>query len=409
MPPRNRGARTTRRGGREHHLIAIAASICFGAGGNAQACQVSGWSNPEPRWTWCTGRQARLRIPIAPGAGRLMLEVALEPFVKPPELPCQRLDIVAGGQLAGTAAIGAASLLGFLLPHGAAPANGALDIVLRCPDAAPPSRFGASQDSRQLGFNFRTIRLFWLPEATPVFARGMPPVPAGPGELPASLEASAQALTGLKLDDVMLRFESIGHNCEFGLVQRRCGAEPLGLLRFVGVTLENLIQAIDETFAGLDNPANTRIYPGSENNWEWVIQNTRYDMAWHSFLPVATVSEAAARRQEMQKQAFKLRRFMDVLRGGQQIFIYHHAAHDQPMHVLPLLAALRRHGDNALLFVAASSLRPSGSVDRLDRNLYRGNIGRFLPIGQGDDANFFAWLSIAINAVRLWREVHDAD
>ena len=36
--------------------------------------------------------------------------------------------------------------------------------------------------------------------------------------------------------DLVLQFESIGDNCELGLVQRRAGSEPLGLLRFAGST-----------------------------------------------------------------------------------------------------------------------------------------------------------------------------
>ena len=35
------------------------------------------------------------------------------------------------------------------------------------------------------------------------------------------------------LDQLMLRFEALGDNCELGLVQRRAGAEPLGLLRLL--------------------------------------------------------------------------------------------------------------------------------------------------------------------------------
>jgi len=35
--------------------------------------------------------------------------------------------------------------------------------------------------------------------------------------------------------DLVLQFESIGDNCELGLVQRRAGSEPLGLLRFARV------------------------------------------------------------------------------------------------------------------------------------------------------------------------------
>ncbi len=44
--------------------------------------------------------------------------------------------------------------------------------------------------------------------------------------------AAVSAVEQITLQDLMLQFESLGQNCEFGLVQRRAGADPLGLLRF---------------------------------------------------------------------------------------------------------------------------------------------------------------------------------
>lgn len=56
------------------------------------------------------------------------------------------------------------------------------------------------------------------------------------------------------------RFESLGQNCEFGLLQRRCGAEPLGLLRFSSVRLERLIHGIRANFEGIDAPNDVRLH-----------------------------------------------------------------------------------------------------------------------------------------------------
>ncbi|HEX2941395.1 MAG TPA: hypothetical protein VHO91_10130 [Rhodopila sp.] len=41
-------------------------------------------------------------------------------------------------------------------------------------------------------------------------------------------------LVGTPADDILFAFESLGDNCEFGLVQRYHGIEPLGLLRLAG-------------------------------------------------------------------------------------------------------------------------------------------------------------------------------
>ena len=65
------------------------------------------------------------------------------------------------------------------------------------------------------------------------------------------LTAWAAARTGLTLPDLAFRFESVGENCEFGLFQRRCDAEPLGLLRFSSTFMRNLIRGVQSGFAGL--------------------------------------------------------------------------------------------------------------------------------------------------------------
>ena len=69
---------------------------------------------------------------------------------------------------------------------------------------------------------------------------------------PEAVVAAAPMDVGFSHDEeiraLLLGFESIGANCEFGLVQRRYGAEPLGLLRFNSVTLEGLLSSIVNCF-----------------------------------------------------------------------------------------------------------------------------------------------------------------
>ena len=53
-----------------------------------------------------------------------------------------------------------------------------------------------------------------------------------------------QAAPAMEDRELVLHFESIGDNCELGLVQRRAGAEPLGLLRFAGAPLRSFLRAL---------------------------------------------------------------------------------------------------------------------------------------------------------------------
>jgi hypothetical protein len=55
-----------------------------------------------------------------------------------------------------------------------------------------------------------------------------------------------------KIRDIAARCESIGRNCEFGLVQRNLNLEPVSLLRWAGSeTPAGLIDGLHHDFAGL--------------------------------------------------------------------------------------------------------------------------------------------------------------
>ncbi|MGD0107002.1 MAG: hypothetical protein ABSC06_23630 [Rhodopila sp.] len=87
--------------------------------------------------------------------------------------------------------------------------------------------------------------------------------------------------TVARLDDadLVLQFESIGDNCELGLVQRQAGAEPLGLLRFAGAPLRNLLRGLNARFANIADPGHIRISP---ENGEFMVKLTKYDFTFHS-------------------------------------------------------------------------------------------------------------------------------
>jgi hypothetical protein len=71
--------------------------------------------------------------------------------------------------------------------------------------------------------------------------------------LPSGQVEAAGAEGPLPPAQLMLRFEALGQNCEFGVVQRHYGAEPLGLLRFSSTPLHLLVAALNNDLAVLAN------------------------------------------------------------------------------------------------------------------------------------------------------------
>jgi hypothetical protein len=202
----------------------------------------------------------------------------------------------------------------------------------------------------------------------------------------------------------MLEFESLGMNCELGLIQRHYGAEPAGLLRFVGIEIHDLLLGLDEAFKHIANPAQLRAYTDGSHSQNWISHSAEYNLHRHSYQPVATMNEAAFLAAESRKLERERERFQQVLTTGQHLFVYQRNEFLQPAHVMPILNMLRSHGRNALLFVTPNYGAPSGSVDLLAPDLYRGNIDRLAPQANAIDSNVPAWTSICANAYRLWRE-----
>ena len=94
----------------------------------------------------------------------------------------------------------------------------------------------------------------------------------------------------------MLQFESIGDNCELGLVQRQAGAEPLGLLRFAGTPLRNLVRALHARFANIADPAHVRL---NAENGEYMVKLTKYDFTYHAHVKVGEMEPTALHLQQV--------------------------------------------------------------------------------------------------------------
>jgi hypothetical protein len=381
-----------------------AADIVFGIGGNAADAQVSGWSYPEDGCTWALGPESLLRVALQPGSGDLLLDMTVRPFMIPPYRSGQRVGVVVNGVPVGQARVQDDSALGFRVPASIVAGQAAIDIAILCPDALSPAESGAGGDTRALGVMMREIVLIWAdPEPVPA-PRHLPPLPLGPDPASPRVAELVRGFTGLAPDDLMLRFESLGANCEFGLVQRAFGAEPLGLLRFVGIEVQNLLAGLDFGFEGADDPARTRVYTDGGADAKYISVNDRYGIHRHSYQPVSTMDQAAFLDAELRKIAFERRRFLEVLATGRNLFVYQRLESMSDAHVRPILNLLRSHGDNALLFVTLNHAAAPGSVDLIGPDLYRGNIDRLAPIGNAIDSNLCAWISLCANAYRLWRE-----
>jgi tetratricopeptide (TPR) repeat protein len=193
---------------------------------------------------------------------------------------------------------------------------------------------------------------------------------------------------GLAPAQLMLKFESLGQNCEFGVVQRHFGAEPLGLLRFSSTPHERLAAALNDGLAGVGEPENTTL---AVQAGEYVTSDKRYHMLMHTFIR-ANDSDPQKRFDSFCRRLRYLRdKLLEDLAEARKIFVYscEEPAPDEAIQALH--ASLCRSAQNRLLFVQSAEPRfAAGSFRQLDDGLMVGYVDR-LSI---DNPSFSSWLEL---------------
>ena len=370
-----------------------AQEIRFGQGGNDTHCLGAGWSGDEPGFRWATGTKSELWLDNPGSARDCVLELDVAPFVDPPSLAVQRLSIFVRGAPAGQVELTERRALGFRIPGSVFAGNGPVRVRFEHPDAASPRANGHPSDSRVLGVAFHRAGLIpMIGDLSALRILGGETV----------LAADIGRLTGMPAAQFMMRFESLGDNCEFGLVQRRCGAEPLGLLRFSNLTLPQLMRGLDNGFADLGDPANMQFGLDSGEPREYVLQDRAYGLVFHTFIHEGQAVESELIEQQAARLLFLRRKLLEDLAEGEKIFVVKRNGEITEPEALALHAALRRHGPNTLLYVVqGDSEHPLGTVERVAPGLLRGYVDRLAPPSNAHDLSLGAWLAVCVNAGRI--------
>lgn len=285
-------------------------------------------------------------------------------------------------------------------------------ITLQHPDAARPKDFAENGDERDLSFSLFEAKLFRVVEAPGSVDDKLPsglmlgPTRERSFSSRSHVDVSEWAInrTGMTIPQIALKFESLGENCEFGLFQRQCNSEPLGLLRFSSTFMRNLIRGIENGFEGLGaaEDIDPRLEGGPRK--EYMIYEKKYGLVYHTFVYEGQRSIWLMREQESARLKFLLRKFVEELQLGEKIFVYKRNAPVTEEEILPLHMAINAFGSNTLLWVQpAEPDRPAGTVEVVRPGLLKGYIDRFAPEINAHDFSFDGWLRVCANACVLTR------
>lgn len=194
--------------------------------------------------------------------------------------------------------------------------------------------------------------------------------------------------------ELLMLFESLGQNCEFGLVQRRFGAEPLGLLRWTTTIPQVLAKGLRSSFQGVGDLENTIL---DFRKHEIMVNDLSNNIRFHTFMQKTAALDQEKVRFEQARHLTYLRKiFLERLEDDDKIYVYKADQGVTIEEVDEIYKELQKFGPKRLLIVTRSSeLEPPASVTRVRENLYRGYIERFgLDRGKSWDIDFTGWANL---------------
>jgi hypothetical protein len=209
-----------------------------------------------------------------------------------------------------------------------------------------------------------------------------------------------QAAPAMEDRELVLHFESIGDNCELGLVQRRAGAEPLGLLRFAGAPLRSFLRALANRFNGVADPDSIRIH---QENGEYMVKLTRYDFYYHAHVKVDATTPEALHTQQCRTAGFLAEKLINDLEAPSKILVFRQNEPLLASDLSDLRVALAAYGPNTLLWVQeACPGHPPGSVSVADGRMIIGYVNRLASREDVPNLHFESWIAVLRKAHAIW-------
>ena len=153
-------------GGAEPYAVYPGAAMMFRRGGDGEAAEGEGWSDPEGSGTWTNAGEAKLLVNVRDWRQAPMaVEVSARPFLMEGRHPAVDVEVVANGRAVGTWTYDIVHDAGLarrvaIIPEIILAQSPLLNLTFRIREPMAPSEAGISDDSRRLGIFVSRMSFF---------------------------------------------------------------------------------------------------------------------------------------------------------------------------------------------------------------------------------------------------------
>ncbi|CAE6837990.1 hypothetical protein [Paraburkholderia nemoris] len=215
------------------------------------------------------------------------------------------------------------------------------------------------------------------------------------------------------MESFLKRFESLGDNCEFGFVLQHHGIHDGGMLRWTMIRdFRDLQSAIDRKFEGIYDIDD--LSPCSPD----MVRDERFGIEFHTKMPIVRTADGfdfatpkserlSVHYFEREKYFYLTEKFFNAAKRGSKIYVLKSINPIAQSVVEGVLRSLRRHGDVSILWVCEQdAANQTGTLEKLNNNLYRGFITRFSPSLDMNDIDMPVWAAVCEAAWNLHTSIH---
>ncbi len=198
--------------------------------------------------------------------------------------------------------------------------------------------------------------------------------------------------------ELMRLFLSMGCDCEFGSVQRKCRSEPPDLLRWGGADMPMLLRMLNDRFQYMGD---TRYLSVIAANDEYFVANSHYGFRWHAWVKQGEMPPDRVLKREVARLPRQAEILIDDLTEGSRILVRKVRDEAELARRHEFVAAVGAYGGSHTLFVS-QDVAKAGVVEREGDRLLRGYVAAF-----ADGANIMAnadpavWIPLCRRALAL--------